>query len=142
MKGTANDHAWAAGIIDADGHITIAKKKSGYYSLTVVAAQVGEELPPVIEKLHLLYGGNLWQAKPSMRRQMWHWQVTSSAAERVLRSVLPYLVGKRRQADIGLRYRALVGAPGKRISDETRAAMDACHLEMRTTTNYTTRRDQ
>lgn len=136
----ATDHAWAAGIIDADGHITIARKASGYYSLTVVVAQAGDTTPPVIARLHEMYGGNLWHSRKVLpRRPIWHWQVTSAQAGAVLEQIAPYLVGKAEQGRIALEYRALVGVPGARISPAARAAMADCFARMRATTNYTRR---
>lgn len=52
--GIETEHAWAAGIVDADGCITIKRRRQGeatYYALFVIVAQSGQTEPPTIAKL-------------------------------------------------------------------------------------------
>lgn len=124
--GTPVFRSYTAGVIDSDGCITIKKrfetrKNKGkgrvYYALFIVVAQCGgdDEPPPVISLLHRAYGGSMQCRKhPGNRRTMWHLEVSTMAAEKMLRSVFPYLVGKRRQAEIALEYRETAMGRGKR----------------------------
>lgn len=129
-------HAWAAGIIDADGCITIKRRRQGgatYYALFVVIGQVGDgDTPPlVLAKLQDLYGGSIeWADRPG-RRRMWHLPVSTANAEAMLRRIRPYLVGKANQADIALEYRERALGRGKG------AAAEEYYWRLRETKNYT-----
>jgi hypothetical protein len=107
--------AWAAGVIDSDGCITIKRRSRGaYYALVVVVAQAGDDDPPVIRRLLETYGGSLEHRDRAGRQRMWHWTIATKQAETTLRRVRPFLVGKADQADLALEYRATVGEPGRR----------------------------
>lgn len=114
--------AWAAGIVDADGCITIKKKKvdgKRYYALMVIVAQSGHTKPAVTEKLQRLFGGNLddkgyIQPNKKNRLPRWTWQLATKQAEIFLTYILPYLVGKADQARVALEYRQKGMGRGKR----------------------------
>jgi hypothetical protein len=138
-------HAWAAGIIDADGCITIKRQRRGeatYYSLQVIVSQVSAmgsltDPPPVIRHL-MPFGGNTSYQRPARlhRRPLWTWQVTGAKAEAFLRVIRPYLVGKADQADVAIDYRErAVGPPGY-SNPAGRPIAEAAYLSLRTMKNY------
>ncbi len=111
-------HAYAAGVLDSDGCITIKKRREArqkkgsrktYYALFLVVAQSGggDDAPAVIRFLHGRYGGSVQRRhdrRPD-RQPMWHWAVSTMAAEKALRAIYPFLIGKKDQARIALEYR-------------------------------------
>lgn len=107
--------AWAAGVVDSDGCITIKKRcgrsgqeKRTYYSLFVVVSQSGKEIPPVIQKLKQEYGGLLekpYKSKKKGRRPRHTWYLAHGNAEVFLKQILPHLVGKKDQAELALKFR-------------------------------------
>lgn len=112
--------AWAAGVVDSDGCITI-KKRSGsgldYYNLYVLVAQSGDSIPPLIERLHEVYGGSLdtpYNHKSGGRKPRWMWTVAAASAEDFLKRVKPYMVQKLDQAELALEYRRTAMGRGKR----------------------------
>lgn len=132
-------HAWAAGIVDADGCITIKRRKvkgDVYYSLFVIVAQSGDGVPPVIARLSEVYGGNVdrpYTAPKGLpnRRPRHQWYVSTARAEEFLRTIRPYLVGKADQADLALDYRDTAMGRGNR------ALAESFYERMRATKNYT-----
>lgn len=130
--------AWAAGIIDGEGCISI-RKCGPYYALSVVVGQSGKTVPAILKKLKVTYGGSVGNAMldPRGGRQpKWHWQVVAKTAEDFLRAIQPHLVGKKAQADLALKYRELVGKPGFRTTERNRRAVAALHLRLRSLKNY------
>ena len=114
FKTSVASDAWAAGMIDADGCITIKKSTRNAnvnYVLCVILAQVGTDKRPAPGVLELcsLYGGSISGPTKRLRRSrpMWHWLVASAQAEQVLNRLSKYLVVKRDQAEVGLEFRRL-----------------------------------
>src|ERR1051326_5573144 len=106
--------AYAAGVIDSDGSITIAsdtwrvrvKGCSQTYSENVSIGQCDSQ---ALDLLVELFGGKLRVEKPRTegRRAMFYWSATDKRAVKALTELLPYLRIKRRQAEIVLRLRDL-----------------------------------
>ncbi len=113
---SAEELAYMAGIIDADGSIGI--KRSTYaqrvrkdatqpvYSERVTVRQVEHH---AIELLHEVFGGRLGIHGPSAKRgrPMYEWQVTDLRAHRCLTALRPFLRIKAAQADNALALRRL-----------------------------------
>lgn len=105
------DIAWAAGFIEGEGWIGI--RKDPLRSWAMGTLQVVNTNKALLEKLQALWGGPLYRAdRQFSKRKTWSWVVCNKAAERVLRDILPYLVGKRRQAEILLALRDQINARG------------------------------
>ena len=100
--------AWAAGIIDGEGTVLLAKNKANKtWTLRVV---VGNTDPRMIAALHDLFGGGVsfTAARKGNWRPVWRWYVYHKKAEACLERVLPWLRVKRDQAELGLQARRLV----------------------------------
>jgi hypothetical protein len=117
-------HAWAAGIVDGEGCITLKRNhQSGrvYYCLWVVVGQSGHTKPVIIQKLEKAYGGSTSYSidKRSRRLPRWNWAATNRNAEMMLVHILPYLVGKADQANVALDYRRNAVGRGNTAEAET-----------------------
>lgn len=132
------DHAWAAGIIDGEGCITIKKQRGKYYHFQIIVGQSGDTLPVMLSKLQELYGGNIGNpyTDTRIRTPKWYWQVVCGTAEDALKKMLPYLVQKRDQALVALEYRASVGAPGKRKTSVQNQIAEHCYRKLREMKKY------
>jgi hypothetical protein len=100
--------AWAAGFIDGEGCIMIvrntAKTSRGvYYTLRINVAQND---PRPLEILSALFGGNVRKrkVKSPLRTHCWEWTISTMQAAHALQQMLPYLVVKREQAEIAIRF--------------------------------------
>jgi len=97
-KINACDLAWLAGFIDGDGTITMAMNhRHGPYPL--VAARNCDR--PTLEHIVFLMGGTIHaNYRQAPQRDAYQWMLWGQKALHVLRLVEPFLVQKRRQAQI------------------------------------------
>lgn len=90
-----SEKAYAAGIIDGEGCIT--GNRSG---LRVVVSTTTVEM---VEWLEERFGGAICtMRKQPPRRDQWQWSIYGRNASRFLDTILPYLVVKRDQAELGI----------------------------------------
>lgn len=109
-------YAYLAGAIDADGFITVYRKrgpqrKDGRRPVYYVAKIGLSETSSVIPRLLMnQFGGWLGMYRPkNPAHKPWHvWQATNKIAANAIRKVLPYLRLKRRQGELALRFVRLV----------------------------------
>lgn len=120
---SATKFAWAAGFIDGDGciHAYRAQRKTSIesynYSLTVTVNQI------IVEPLHELreiLGGNLSTLNsPSLPKPRNQWRLTGATAiARSLPELLPYLVGKRNQAQTMIDLCATFDPSSNRVASQ------------------------
>jgi hypothetical protein len=107
--------AWAAGILDGEGCIYIARfgKSRGSWSLWVSVTNTDTRM---LAKLQDLFGGSIagpYQPNPQ-RKPYRVWGVASRQAGQLLAAVRPWLVAKADQADIALEFRAHIVGQGQR----------------------------
>jgi hypothetical protein len=106
------ERAYLAGIVDSEGCIYIvlrrdSKTRRARHTMDVVIVQSHEQF--------LLY----WQRKTGIGAVYEHdpkgayqWRISSKQAETFLRSILKFMMVKRDQAEIALRFRETVGKRG------------------------------
>lgn len=109
-----SDLGWAAGIIDGEGCILLNIYRAGNdcYVLRVIVTNTDVSM---LHRLKEIFGlGNIIP-RPSnnpKHKMRWYWEVSSKKAEQVLTLVEPYLVSKRKQAQLGLLSRTYMGKHG------------------------------
>lgn len=108
--------AYFAGLFDGEGCIIIGSNaaKTNYYLQSRVAMTDIEPLIALQEK----YGGALksYDSRP-YRQPLSMWVVTARGSEAFLNDVLPYLMVKKRQAKLALRFlRECRGKQGKPLT--------------------------
>lgn len=132
--------AWAAGFIDGEGCIGVqlsARKAVGRRDHFQVFLDIAQVRPAPLFEIQSMFGGTVY------RRRNWHgeihcWRLYGEKAGVVLRAVLPYLIAKRRQADLVLEYLATFPplAPGQkkrsyvRVTEELYARRCAIYAEL------------
>ncbi len=107
--------AYVAGIIDGEGTIFIARTKTPKHFRLTVRVSVQMTHKPTIQWLfdkvggclydatHLRRGGK-WANKPH-HKHIWEWRVHSlPLAARLMRTIMPYLITKREQAEVLLEF--------------------------------------
>lgn len=136
------DKAWAAGFVDGEGFIgtvecTKRLNKNGRppkhrnFSVVVHAAQTKRA---VIKYLHEILGGNTGTTR-CKTGIVYQWRAYGDNAIVALRMILPYLVGKIRQAELAMEFQATkrrdLSKPGwKRLTQEEHEHRLAIHLEL------------
>jgi hypothetical protein len=104
MKST--DLAYAAGVIDSDGCITITRGKSIGKRLFSPKVFVRQVHPEAVESLHAWFGGYTWKVPPSLPggRPLKEWHITHNGAVAVVRAIIPFLRIKKTQANLVLKF--------------------------------------
>lgn len=100
-------HAYAAGLIDGEGCITIAtfKRKNGTISYRLCLT-VRMTHPAGVNFLKLHFGGTICNPKKKTtgNRQLFHWNAFSRLARTVLTDISPYLLVKKEEAICALQF--------------------------------------
>ena len=126
---------YTAGILDGEGSIMIVKFKNpttkrGYtYQLKVVVTNTNEWL---CRWLKMQYSGTI-QYKKSKRPQekdIYEWRVVSKQAKEFLEYITPYLIIKKAQAEIAIRFQSN-RKRGKPQTDEESILDEAERILMR-----------
>lgn len=108
-QGVETTYAYLAGIIDADGHITVSKANRRLASGTVATyftPRVGitgtRNAPHELAKT--TFGGSLSRQVPKdpAHRLVWFWAIEGGQAAAALRLLLPYLRVKVEQAKVAI----------------------------------------
>lgn len=99
---TEAELAWAAGFFDGEGSIQIVRKiRKGYesYELFVRVSQLSD-VP--LRKFAEWFGGDVYFND----QPIWYWQLSSKKVGTALDQLLPYLVVKRSEANVALRFQS------------------------------------
>jgi hypothetical protein len=127
---------YLAGFFDGEGSVSIAYRQaqvgrggrvSPSYVLQVKVDQI--DMRPLLA-LQERSGGRILPAGPG--RRTWSWQVSARKARPVLEGLLPYLVVKRRDAEIGLAFLEISRRQGKHVppTPERTAHREALRQEL------------
>lgn len=119
------EHAWAAGIVDGEGCVYIARSgrwdapaKKRNYSVVLAVKMTSE---PTIDRLGNMFAPAKSSFVPSRRighKDAWQIRWSGTRARRVLASILPYSVTKRREIELALQYEFLMTHKGRVFDKE------------------------
>lgn len=122
--------AWAAGIIDGEGYITIerqsAQRAGAFYYQIRVSVQMVDR--PTIERLQSILGGTIISVQTT-HRNTWRWRTGSSDAVRVLSMILPYLFTKQQEAQLAVSFFNVSPAERESIYQACRALKQIEYLD-------------
>lgn len=91
--------AYLAGIVDGEGHVSITRE-DGRYKPKVYVGMTSKD---IILLLHRLFRGNVYETSTCTGKPLYRWHLTKSADLQVfLTSILPYMIEKKRQAEVVL----------------------------------------
>ena len=94
--------AYAAGIMDGEGSISIHKKIDSF----VLVVQVGVTDYELVDWLQFFYGGHINSYQPKGDRKEVHiWKLHGEKAQEFIRSILPHLKLKKYKALLALEYK-------------------------------------
>lgn len=103
---TEADFAWAAGIIDGEGYVTVRTQKDNRNGKPYVHPQITVNMThePTILRLREIFGVgsfsklNIPPQFPT-RKQAWRWSAVCRHADVVARKILPYSLTKREEVE-------------------------------------------
>lgn len=101
---------YAAGFFDGEGCVSIQRawdRKSHCYRWLMLV-QVANQNRFVLEKLRKVYGGGIAVQTSGRRRPLYLWQLTGSKTGTFLAKLRPWLIVKKKQAQIGIEFRSLL----------------------------------
>ncbi len=122
--GSDVERAYAAGLVDGEGCIHLARRgaKKGTYAVAhqhgqhTVLVYLNNTAKPMIDYLQSRWGGYVRRVPENEklnRREQWHWGLSANKALRFLDDIFPYLVVKRRQAQLARRFQRYVQVVGR-----------------------------
>lgn len=100
--------------------------------------QIGNTDPQLMQWIQQRFGGslNLERRSSAKHQHVWRWIAASADLDRILRSLIPYLITKKRQAELFVAYRATLNCVAKvshstaRKSDAVRQERERIHAEL------------
>ena len=126
--------AYAAGVIDSDGWISIHPSTSSYKAV-IGLSQVE---PQAIKLVSELFGGSIRLMKKSKlnsfsSRPLYSWRIEGKTAKRALFELLPYLRIKKTQAQLALDYLQTAEKYFEKFGTQGSIGLDTKELVRRTT---------
>ena len=104
--------SWTAGIIDGEGYVTIQKCTKGRYGrrdYLTTKIRVGNTDMKMVDMLQLVWGGNVrFRKRGGNRRDIYEWDIQCTQARRVLESILPYSITKKKQMELAINFQKRV----------------------------------
>lgn len=103
------EKAYIAGLIDGEGYVGIAKNfKRRRYHLVINVVTYDKEIP---EFIYSHFGGNLIRVRGALKNY-WRWGTYDKNAKRFLEQIKPFLVLKKRQAELGIEFATMLRTKG------------------------------
>ncbi len=130
-------YAYAAGVIDADGSITIVKRyptstRTDMYHLKIRVGTCDKELP---EWFMSNFGGTIsFRKRPNPNhRDLYTWIIEYKKSLKVLYAIEPYLIVKKKQAQLAIQFQLIKSNRRgiKKTTDEERKRDEDMYIQMR-----------
>lgn len=117
---TEIDWARLAAYIDGEGSIGLHERKRQYRADIWLRVMISNTDPRLINWLASTFGGRAVMERRGneKHRTAFKWLVSCAHAKWILQGVLPYVLIKREQVEIGLAFQETMRAGGGRITDE------------------------
>ena len=144
MTVTNEQAAYMAGALDGEGHIGLRRqasdpavgRQSPKFQFVITVANTNKQW---LETLASWFGGHVYKMNEASETLRVSYSLRFRAAESraLLTTVMPYLLMKRRQAELILRYfeiavrRRESNLPGRRVPSDLIAEQEAIHSEIR-----------
>ena len=103
-------YAYCAGLFDGEGSIQIVNDKSQGWNSWKLAIQMTSTSVASLKKLMGMFGGKYIEVKRKPNNNLtprfvaYHWALTSQTAYEALKKMRPFLVEKKAQADIAMKF--------------------------------------
>lgn len=131
---SATDLAYAAGVVDSDGAISITRKrrKSGFDSYCI-RVDVAMTSPYVPLWIHSKFGGSYFDyTQREGHKKIHRVNVCANQAAAMLKALLPYLLEKRSRAELAIQLQALASPRGVHcVSPDVIRQRDGLFLDVR-----------
>lgn len=95
--------AYTAGFFDGEGCVRIKKANQGGNSYYLIA-HITNTNPVILKKVQDLFGGNTRVQEKGRNKPIYNWYITSSEANDFLKTLQPFLIEKKSQAELGIKF--------------------------------------
>lgn len=95
--------AYIAGFFDGEGCVRIKKANQGGNSYYLIA-HITNTNPVILKKVQDLFGGNTRVQENGRNKPIYNWYITSSEANDFLKTLQPFLIEKKSQAELGIKF--------------------------------------
>lgn len=97
------DYRYLAGIIDGEGCINISNSKNEIFHLRIMVKNTSKDL---IFWLKEKFDGGIYfdKRRNEKWRDTWVWYIDSGKTANILKKVLPYLIIKKQQAKLAIKF--------------------------------------
>lgn len=115
---TEAHYAYLAGLLDGEGYIGTQLVQSKYWRTALEISMTHRE---TIDWLQMAFGGAIYTPtvpRPNAR-QYWKWTITGNLIRRHLPKALPYMITKRKHAELMLQILDLTHQGRSSIENET-----------------------
>lgn len=99
---------WFAGFFDGEGSIRVQRlsgenmrMKSPFFRLTIRVSNTNQE---AIKLITTCLGGSMWETYSPPNKRSYNWQVSSANAGNILEIIEPYLIIKKAQALLAIKF--------------------------------------
>ena len=111
---TETEISYLAGIIDGEGYIGIdssykRKNKPHNYQVRIGIANTNIKLLNWVKSIFGGWVGKKGKPKKSNHKQSYEWRLQAKKAEEIIKMIYPYLIIKKEQATIALKFRDTFG---------------------------------
>ena len=122
--------AYAAGLIDGEGCIRIQKQSNKQTYIVVVQLAMSEKASVIRQALIATFGGNSYEMEFKNKKwaKQWQWRISGEKACDLLSQILPFLVLKKKQAQLALKLNEMRKKDG--WTDKTRSAAEQMKQRM------------
>ena len=94
--------AYAAGVLDGEGCILICQYKQE--KQIVLRVCMGNSNLEMLTWFKERFGGSICKVKQRVNLQCYSWAISSRLADRCIRTCFPYLIAKRSEAEVAMRF--------------------------------------
>ena len=112
--------AYLAGLFDGEGCVMI-RKAYGRNSPIKLSVMLGNTNRPLVEIFKSTFGGAIFvihRKDGDIRATVWQWTIVCRAAGQALEALLPYLIGKKQEAEIAIALQKRISAKMGRYSNK------------------------
>lgn len=95
--------AYIAGFFDGEGCVRIKKANQGGNSYYLIA-HITNTNPVILQKVKDLFGGNTRMQEKGRKKPVYNWCITSSEANDFIKTLYPFLIEKKTQVDLGIKF--------------------------------------
>lgn len=135
---TETQKAYLAGIFDGDGCVSIVKSNKPPYGMYhQLAVMFTQSSLPYLEAIREIAGvGKIYEqtgvTKLKRNRSAYIWRIPSRAGAILIEELLPYLIRKRRQAEIAVEFQnTMTNSGGAGTPDEVIENRESLYEEIR-----------